>query len=183
VPGGVEDVQVLVFCTGFLAAERLALLDERHMPPGVGAEALGVVVGHAGQFEAVLGDGVPLLAGHLARLAADAHGGVGEEAHARRGVRIPGRPRHVGFRTEQQVAAHRVLVRSADLRGAALGHARTSLSLMRRRRPAGTYHRDPVPVSLGARQFHRPAEVPLLRASLTRYPWGRRRISSPCARG
>jgi len=66
------------------------LLDERHVPPGGGTELLGVVVRHAGEEVAVLGHLVPLLAGHLARLAADAHRGVGEEAHPGRVRVVPG---------------------------------------------------------------------------------------------
>src|SRR5262249_41415922 len=46
-------------------------------------ERRGVVVALAGPLQAVLRDQVPLLAGNLARLAADADGGVGEEAHTR----------------------------------------------------------------------------------------------------
>src|SRR5262249_32910990 len=53
------------------------------MAPRVGAERRRVVVAFAGPHQSVLGDDVPLLAGDLARLAADAHGGVGEEADAR----------------------------------------------------------------------------------------------------
>src|SRR5699024_7027582 len=65
------------------------LFDERHVPPGVRAERARVVVGGAEQFEVpVGGDVVPLLAGDLAGLAADADGGVGEEALARV-VRVP----------------------------------------------------------------------------------------------
>src|SRR5205085_2542459 len=60
---------------------RLALLDERHVAPRVRAEIRGVVVALARPDEAVLGDQVPLLARHLAGLAADADRGVGEEAH------------------------------------------------------------------------------------------------------
>ena len=48
----------------------------------VGAQRAGVVVRVAGEAEPVLGDAVPLLAGDLARLAADADAGVGEEADA-----------------------------------------------------------------------------------------------------
>jgi hypothetical protein len=82
-----------------VAVAGLLLLDERDVPPGVRAEADGVVIGHAGQVQAVLGDVVPLLAGDLARLAADADRGIGEEAHPRRvvgvavqagGVALPG---------------------------------------------------------------------------------------------
>src|SRR5207247_213519 len=68
--------------------DRPALLDERHVPPGVGAEADRVVVRHPGQYQAVVGNAVPLLAGHLARLAADAHRCVGEETHPRRRIVI-----------------------------------------------------------------------------------------------
>jgi hypothetical protein len=64
---------------GLLAADAGALLDERHVPPGVGAEPLAVVIGHAAEVQAVLGDVVPLLAGDLAGLAADADAGVGKE--------------------------------------------------------------------------------------------------------
>jgi hypothetical protein len=66
------------------------LLDERDVPPGVGAEAAGVVHRHARMAQAVLRDAVPLLARHLARLAADADAAVGEEAHPRPGARAVG---------------------------------------------------------------------------------------------
>ncbi len=65
---------------------RRGLLDEGDVPPRARTECAGVVVGRAEQREAVVGDGVPLLARHLARLAADADGGVGEEPLARRRV-------------------------------------------------------------------------------------------------
>ena len=66
------------------------------VPPGGGPEPDAVVVGGAGQRQAVLGHGVPLLARHLAGLAADAERGVGEETLARgrldpAGVGPPGR--------------------------------------------------------------------------------------------
>ena len=60
------------------------LLDEGHVAPGRRAQADGVVVGHPGQAQPVLGHRVPLLAGDLAGLAADADRRVGEEAHPRR---------------------------------------------------------------------------------------------------
>src|SRR5512133_4391491 len=60
------------------------LLDEGDVAPRARAERPGVVVGRAEKAEAVLGDGIPLLARHLARLAPDADRGVGEEALARR---------------------------------------------------------------------------------------------------
>src|SRR5439155_11588298 len=63
--------------------ERLQRLDEAHVAPGVRPERAGVVVGAAlAELGAVGGQVVPLLAGHLARLAPDAHRRVGEEAHA-----------------------------------------------------------------------------------------------------
>ena len=48
------------------------LLDERDVAPRVRAERAGVVVGVPEEAQAVVGDVVPLLARHLARLAADA---------------------------------------------------------------------------------------------------------------
>src|SRR5215218_6201517 len=65
--------------------QRLALLDERDVPPGVRTEVDRVVVGLAreGWVGRFLRDLVPLLAGDLARLATDADRRVGEEAHAR----------------------------------------------------------------------------------------------------
>src|SRR4029453_17700041 len=66
------------------------LLDERHVSPRVRAERLGVVVRRSGEGDAVLGKLVPLLAGDLAGLAADAHRRVGEEAHPRRVFAVPG---------------------------------------------------------------------------------------------
>ena len=70
----------------------LRLLDERDVAPGIGAQLAGVVVGETEPCQAVLGDAVPFLAGHLAGLAADADAGVGEEPHPR-GVRFPSRLR------------------------------------------------------------------------------------------
>ena len=64
------------------------LLDEGDMSPAVGVELLGVVVRHSAEQQPVLGNAVPLLACHLARLAADADAGVGEEAHPLRRVLI-----------------------------------------------------------------------------------------------
>ena len=89
--------------TGGVAAGRL--LDEGHVPPGVGAERAGVVVRHAQQVEVLARrHAVPLLAGHLAGLAADADRGVGEEPDPRRVVDVPGVARHVVQRAEQAVA-------------------------------------------------------------------------------
>src|SRR5699024_1120619 len=65
----------------------LALFDEGDVPPGVGAELTGVVVARAEDLQvAVDRVAVPLLARHLAGLAADADRGVGEEALARMGA-------------------------------------------------------------------------------------------------
>src|SRR5699024_6538393 len=65
----------------------LALFDEGDVPPGVGAELAGVVVARAEDLQvAVDRVAVPLLARHLAGLAADADRGVGEEALARMGA-------------------------------------------------------------------------------------------------
>src|SRR5699024_4833970 len=66
----------------FPLADRL--FDEGDMPPTVRVERVAVVVGTAEHVEEVLGNVVPLLAGHLARLAADAHRRVGEEPLPRR---------------------------------------------------------------------------------------------------
>src|SRR5262249_9027465 len=62
------DVTALLVTVGFLARlgerghaqvharrARLRLLDEGDVPPGAGAQATGVVVGHAGEVQAVLG--------------------------------------------------------------------------------------------------------------------------------
>ena len=74
---------------------RELLLDERHVAPGVGAQLDRVVVGVTGEPLHRHRDLVPLLARHLARLAADAHRGVGEEAHAGLGaLAVAARPRH-----------------------------------------------------------------------------------------
>src|ERR1019366_7616468 len=61
-------------------------LDEGDVTPGRRAQGAGIVVGHAGEVEAIVGELVPLLAGDLAGFAADADGGVGEESfgHQRR---------------------------------------------------------------------------------------------------
>src|ERR1019366_1719443 len=59
------------------------LLDEADMAPGRGAEGRSVVIGAAtAERRPVGGQVVPLLAGDLARLAADAYRRVGEEPHA-----------------------------------------------------------------------------------------------------
>ena len=55
------------------------LLDELHMPPGGAGELGGVVIAVAGPFEAVRRELIPLFAGDLAGLAADADRGVGVE--------------------------------------------------------------------------------------------------------
>ena len=49
------------------------------MAPRGSAKRHSIVVGHSGEVEAVVGQLVPLLARDLARFAADADGGVGEE--------------------------------------------------------------------------------------------------------
>ncbi len=66
-------------------------LDERDVAPGVPREPPRVVEGHPGEAEAVVGDAVPLLAGDLAGLAADADRGVGEKAHAFKVCAVAGR--------------------------------------------------------------------------------------------
>ena len=66
----------------------------------------GVVVGRAEHVEAVRGDVVPLLAGHLAGLAADADAGVGEEPLARRRVVVAGVGRRVQRAEEAVLAGH-----------------------------------------------------------------------------
>ena len=73
---------VLADIAGHQPAEAVVdlLLDERDVPPCVRAQLAGVVVGVAAPHEAVLRHEVPLLARDLARLAADAHARVGEEA-------------------------------------------------------------------------------------------------------
>src|SRR5262249_13155515 len=67
-------------------AHGLALLAEGDVAPAVRAERRGVIVGLAGPDQAVLGDHVPLLARHLAGLAADADRRVGKEPHPRLGA-------------------------------------------------------------------------------------------------
>src|SRR5436190_23949538 len=57
----------------------LLLLDEGHVPPAVGVELAGVVIGRGQEVQAVVGHLVPLLAGNLACLAPDAQRRVGEE--------------------------------------------------------------------------------------------------------
>src|SRR5215203_734793 len=63
-----------------LAGERHRPFDERDVPPGRGPEGGRVVVRHAGEEQAVVRELVPLLAGDLAGLAADADRAVREEA-------------------------------------------------------------------------------------------------------
>src|SRR5205085_12003617 len=65
---------------------REVLLDEGDVPPRIGAEIDRVVVGLAREALHRHRDLVPLLARHLAGLAADAHRGVGEQPHARLGL-------------------------------------------------------------------------------------------------
>src|SRR2546429_3718536 len=68
----------------------LELLDETDVPPVDAVQLAGVVVAVAGELPdpAVRGrELVPFLARHLARLAADAHRGVGEESHGLRHIR------------------------------------------------------------------------------------------------
>src|SRR5262249_5627655 len=68
---------------GHSLAFRGELLDELDVPPGGGGERSRVVVALAGPSELLRGEEVPLLAGDLAGLAADADRGVGVEAHLR----------------------------------------------------------------------------------------------------
>src|SRR5205823_4898540 len=74
--------QLIAVQRGLLAVEpqRSALLDERDMAPRLRPQLARVVVRLAGPLHSVLRDHVPLLARHLAGLAADAEGCVGEEA-------------------------------------------------------------------------------------------------------
>ena len=65
------------------------LLDEGDVAPRARAQRAGVVVRHAEHLQTVLGNAVPFLASHLARLAADADGAVREETFARRSLRPP----------------------------------------------------------------------------------------------
>src|SRR5204863_7688230 len=77
-----QPAQRLLVERGRLALEQqgLLLLDERDVAPRVRPERRRVVVARTGPEDPVVRADVPLLAGDLARLAADAHGGVGEEA-------------------------------------------------------------------------------------------------------
>ena len=63
-----------------LGRQRHRPLDEGHVPPGGGAELHGVVVRHAGEEEAVVGQLVPLLARDLTSLAADTKRRIGKKA-------------------------------------------------------------------------------------------------------
>src|SRR5699024_3656607 len=81
---------------------------EGDVPPGVGAQLPGVVVARAEDLQvAVDRVAVPLLARHLAGLAADADRGVGEEALARMGAVPAGIGRGTGRSCQQ---AHRFLI-------------------------------------------------------------------------
>src|ERR1700722_17594204 len=60
------------------------------MPPRGRRQRARVVVGLAGEVQAVLGKVVPFLAGDLAGLAADADRGISEEPPALSGVRLVG---------------------------------------------------------------------------------------------
>ena len=104
--GAVVPLAVVLGGLRHAQVHRHPLLDERDVPPRVGAEVAGVVVRHAQQVQVVgRGHAVPLLARHLARLAADAHRGVGEEADARRVVDVPRVARDVVERPEEAVHA------------------------------------------------------------------------------
>ena len=92
----------------------LLLLDERDVAPGVRAERAGVVVRVARPDEAVLGDEVPLLAGDLAGLAADADRRVGEEADRARARR----------RSRRQLAHAAARAHARSTRGASAARAR-----------------------------------------------------------
>src|SRR5262249_57954218 len=65
---------------GPVGGGRADLLDELHVAPRSGRELAGVVVAVASPVQAICREQVPLLARDLTRLAADAHGRVGEEA-------------------------------------------------------------------------------------------------------
>src|SRR5262249_42079462 len=67
------------------------LFDELHVTPRGGRELAGVVVAVAGPVKAIGREQVPLLTRDLARLTADAHGGVGEETGS--GARLRRRDR------------------------------------------------------------------------------------------
>src|SRR4029453_10067415 len=73
------------------------LLDEGDVAPGAGPQGPGVVVGVAGEAQRpVLGGQVPLLAGALPGLAADADRGVGEEPDPRPGLAVVAAPERRG---------------------------------------------------------------------------------------
>src|SRR5215208_7714698 len=77
------------------------------MAPAVRSQLDRVVVGHAGEAVGVGRNLVPLLAGDLARLAADADRGVGEEADAILGLVAVGiRPRRRFEIDQLSVCAH-----------------------------------------------------------------------------
>src|SRR6185312_15047589 len=114
-----------------LLPDRHALLHERHVPPGVRAQRLGVVVGLAGEPLHVLRHLVPLLARHLAGLAADADGRIREEAVAR--IRL-------GARVESQnrVAHDAVACGLWPVAFARYSSTKASSALPRGRRPGTT---------------------------------------------
>src|SRR5699024_250391 len=82
------------------------LFDEGDMPPTVRVERVAVVVGTAEHVEQVLGNVVPLLAGHLTRFTSDTHRRVGEETLPR-GWFVPGVRGRVQ-RTEEAVGTGHV---------------------------------------------------------------------------
>jgi hypothetical protein len=86
-----------------LRADRFALLDECDVAPRARAESLAVVHRHPGEHQAVLGNGVPRLARHLAGLAADAHAGVGEKPHPWWVVRITALGGRIGVAEQRTI--------------------------------------------------------------------------------
>src|SRR5260370_538127 len=88
----------------------LELLDEAHVPPVQAVQPAGVVVAVAAQLPdpAVLGwQLVPFLARHFARLAADAHPGVGEEFHGLGHIKPSPRCRRTPFPRGSTPSYHR----------------------------------------------------------------------------
>src|SRR5205807_4789326 len=109
-----------------LAVRAIELLEELDVPPGVPTEVAGVVVADPQPAGAVGGQAVPLLAGHLARLAADAERRVGEEADGgARGTRLGAGPGVHRVRLPVRTAHISALVSLIETFGSSVSESRS----------------------------------------------------------
>ena len=82
--------------TGFLPTERYRAFSEADVPPRGCSERHRIVIRHGGEVIPVVGQLVPLFAGNLASLAANAQRCVGEKAGCHRALYVCGPCREVG---------------------------------------------------------------------------------------